>query len=252
MNGNSTKYPPPASGGSGYPDEGLTDFHSLLESEAAKLAAPPVSQQQRKRAEAPTDFQSLRGTIDKAPKPYQARTWTDILIDFTTPFMILAMIASPIFFVLDVRYVYTEVHDWNLRWFAFWFVLGVVALNRLVARDGQEESMLYVLALLGVVIAYTTLTTTAYDVGSVSKGFMNSGWMALGFNTTVVAFIWWFTNRLTHECCVDDNPLAGDIGMLTSTAIKVRKAIASDGVPAPKKKPLPDGIMEIDAVDPLE
>jgi len=127
----------------------------------------------------------------------------------------------------------------------------VVALNRLIARDGQEESILYVMALLGVVIAYTTLTTKAYDVGSVAKGFLNSGWSALGFNTTVVAFIWWFTNRLTHECCVDDNPLAGDIGMLTSTAIKVRRAIASDTKPAPKKTALPDGLMEIDAVDPL-
>ena len=84
-----------------------------------------------------TDFQSLKRSVVEVQKPYQARTWTDLLIDSTTPFMIFVMIAAPIYFVLDVRYVYTEVHDWNLRWFAFWFVLGVVALNRLVARDGK-------------------------------------------------------------------------------------------------------------------
>ncbi|NUM56338.1 MAG: DUF4129 domain-containing protein [Candidatus Hydrogenedentes bacterium] len=236
----------------GSPSEGPTDFYSLLESEAAKLSAPAVTQQQRKRAPEVTDFQSLKRSVVEVQKPYQARTWTDFLIDFTTPFMILLMVAAPIFFILDVRYVYTELHDWNLRWFAFWFVLGVVALNRLIARDGKEESILYVIALLGVVIAYTTLTTQAYDVGAVAKGFQFTGWTALAFNTTVVMFIWWFTNRLTHECCVDDNPLAGDIGMLTSTAMKVRRAIRADRAPAPKKSKLPDGLMEIDAVDPLD
>ena len=253
MNGNSTKYPPPASGDSGgRPGEGATDFYSLLESEAAGLSAPSVVERQRKRAPEVTDFQSLKRSVVVVQKPYQVRTWTDFLVDFTTPFMILIMIAAPIYFVLDVRFVYTEVHDWNLRWFAFWFVLGVVALNRLIARDGKAESILYVVALLGVVIAYTTMTTTAYDVGTVAKGFQNSGWFALGFNTTVVAFIWWFTNRLTHECCVDDNPLAGDIGMLTSTALKVREAIRGENKPAQKKAKLPDGLMEIDAVDPLD
>lgn len=253
MNGNSTKYPPAESGAdSGHPSEGPTDFYSLLESEAAALSAPPVGERQRARAPEATDFQSLKRTVTHVQRPYQSRTWTDFLVDFTTPFMILIMIASPIFFILDVRFVYTEVHDWNLRWFAFWFVLGVVALNRLIARDGKEESILYVIALMGVVIAYTTLTTQAYDVGPVAKGFQFSGWTALALNTTIVAFIWWFTNRLTHECCVDDNPLAGDIGMLTSTAIKMRKAIGADRAPAPKKKALPDGIMEIDAVDPLD
>lgn len=253
MNGNSTKYPPTASGDSGdTPHEGPTDFYSLLESEAAAKSAPAITQQQRKPPEEVTDFQSIKRSVEYVKQPYQARSWTDFLIDFTTPLMILVMIASPIFFILDVRFVYTEVHDWNLRWFAFWFVLGVVALNRLIARDGKEESILYVVALMGVVIVYTTMTTTAYDVGSVAKGFLRSGWVALAFNTTVVAFVWWFTNRLTHECCVDDNPLAGDIGMLTSTAIKVRKAMRGSGAPGVKRPKLPDGLMEIDAVDPLD
>ena len=252
MNGNSTKSPPTESGANGYPSEGPTDFHSLLESEAAAMSAPAVTERQRKRAPEVTDFQSLKHTVTDVQKPYQARTWTDFLIDFTTPFMILIMIASPIFFLLDVRFVYTEVSDWNLRWFAFWFVLGVVALNRLIAREGKEESILYALALMGAVIAYTTLTTTAYGVGTVSKGFQNSGWFALIFNTTLVGFIWWFTNRLTHECCVDDNPLAGDIGMLTSTAIKFRRAISQENKPANKRALLADGLLDMEAVDPLD
>ena len=116
MNGNSTKYPPPASGDSGgQPGEGATDFHSLLESDAAAMSSPSVVERQRKRAPEATDFQSLKRSVAVVQKPYQARTWTDLLVDFTTPFMILIMIAAPIYFVLDVRFVYTEVHDGHLE-----------------------------------------------------------------------------------------------------------------------------------------
>jgi len=252
MNDNFTKYPPHASGGSGYPDEGATDFHSLLESEAAALAAAPVNQQIRKRAPEVTDFQSLKRSVAVVNKPYQERSWTDFLLSATTPLMILVMVASVIFFLLDVRFVFTEVHDWNLRWFAFWFVLGVVALNRLIARDGKEESILYAGALLVVSIAYTVLTTGAYDVGSVAKTFLNQQWVATVFNTTIILFVWWFTNRLTHECCVDDNPYAGEIGMFTGTALKFRKALRKESVNTAKREFLADGLLDMEAVDPLD
>ncbi len=61
--------------------------------------------------------------------------------------MILIMVASVVFFLLDVRFVYTEVHDLNLRVVAFCFILGVVALNRLIARDGKDESIMYIIGL---------------------------------------------------------------------------------------------------------
>ncbi|MDZ4859072.1 MAG: DUF4129 domain-containing protein [Candidatus Hydrogenedentes bacterium] len=252
MNGNSTKFPPPASGGNGYPDEGATDFHSLLESEAAALAGPSTLQAQPKRAMESTDFQSLKRASTVDPKLYQAQSWTDFSLAFTTPLMILVMISSVIFFLLDVRFVYTEVHDWNLRIFAIAFILGVVALNRLIARDGKEESFIYVIALMGASAMYTMTTTGAYDVGSVARGFMNSPWIALAFNSAIIAFIWWFTNRLTHECCVDDNPFAGAIGMLTGTALKFRRAIRGASGPASNRTMLADGLIDMEAVDPLD
>lgn len=173
-----------------------------------------------------TDFQTLKSSIETEHKRYQQRTPTDLVVDALTPIMIFIMVGAVIFFLLDVRYVYTAVHDTNLRFVALAFVLGVVALNRLIARDGSDESILYGFGLAGAIGLYTFATTGLYDVGSVTRNFMNSNpYLATGFNMIIVAFIWWLTNRLMHECCVDENRTAGDIGILTGTARRFQSAI---------------------------
>lgn len=232
--------------GSGPP----TDFQSLLNDEPSdfqSLTAAPTREQRAAKPEAPTDFHSLTGGqgLRRVTK-YQHRTATDTLIDFTTPFMILIMVWASIYFLLDVRYVYTEVHDKNLRFFATMFILGVVALNRLVAREGSEESFMYIGGLFAVVILYTIASTSWYGVGSVAKGYMGDARVALPFNLTVVLFMWWLVNRLMHECCVDENATAGDVGILTGTA---RKMLQASKV-KPKKTTMPEATL--DAIDPLE
>ncbi|MBI4558749.1 MAG: DUF4129 domain-containing protein [Candidatus Hydrogenedentes bacterium] len=173
----------------------------------------------------PTDFASLKRSVEPKIASLQRRSMTDLLVDFLTPFMIFVMITSVIYFLLDVRYVYTAVSDFNLRMVAFCFIMGVVALNRLIVRDGKEESALYFIALAGAIGMYTLATTSLYEVGSVARGFMNHPVVATAFNMVIVVFIWWLTNRLTHECCVDTNPSAGDIGILTGTVRGWREAM---------------------------
>ena len=81
---------------------------------------------------------------------------------------------------------------------------------------------------------------------------MNSPWLATFFNMTIVVLVWWTTNRLTHECCVDSNPTAGDIGVLTGTARRVHNAIAQASLPTGlDRKEQPMIVMnELQAVDP--
>lgn len=243
-----TKYPRPGSGGNGR--DGLPPATEDEATDFASLTAPPTTQQRARKKEEPTDFHSLTGGRMNLPKAYQPRSATDLLLAFLAPFMILVMVASVVLFLLDVRFVYTEVHDANLRFVAVMFILGVVALNRVIARDGKDESILYIVGLGLVIGLYTLATTGAYDVGSVARNFMNRPGIALAFNMTIVSFLWWLTNRLTHECCVDSNPYAGDIGMLTGTARKARQAI--ERKPPPARRELPPGVSELDAIDPLE
>ncbi len=208
------------------PSPEATDLASLLSAEAAEKAAQFEAEGRLKRARetrarAPkTDFATLSKDLPAPVKRPLHRTITDFLLLGFAPTLVFVMVTSVVMFLLDVRYVYTEVNDLNLRWVAFFFLVGIVALNRLVARDGQEESMLYAMGLAAAIGLYTVATTTMYEMGSVVRGFLSSPVPATLFNMTLVAFLWWMTNRLTHECCVDENPTAGEIGILTGTLRK--------------------------------
>ncbi len=229
-----------------------TDFASLV-------AAPPdPSDLPELRRHERTDFASLNA--DAPPRRRVKVNWgpADYFIDFTTPFLIFLLVSAVLAYLLNVRYVYTAVHDVYLRAFAFSFVMGIVALNRLIARQGSNESVIYICALAGAVGLYTIATTEMYGVGSVSRNFMNDNtWLALLFNMSVVVFIWWLVNRLTHECCVDENTVAGDIGIFTATAERWRTSLQRAATPPPPpKRKAAAGIDEpwygITAVDPME
>lgn len=236
----------PESDGAARPPEQpeATDFASLM--------APPVAQRQRPKTPLATDFASLKRSLSESPaKRWQRHTATDWLIDGLIPLLILLMVLSFVMFLLDIRYVYTEVSDMNIRAFALFLVLGVVALNRLIARDGTEESLVYFVLLAVVTGFYTFVTTGAYDVGSIAGKFMNQPYVATGFNMALVILLWWATNRLMHECCVDENLTAGDIGILTGTARRIVKA--SRTKPRAPKRPTSLSMwIDLDAYDPSE
>lgn len=233
-----------------------TDLESLM-------SAPVTAQAETRALETPpvkTDLDSLRGDgYDEIPRPRHG-TVTDILIDALTPLLIFLMVYSLIFFLLDVRFVYTEVHSANIRWTAFFFIMGVVALNRLVARSGGEESAGWVIVFGLVVAGYTFTMSSLYGVGSLARGFMDDNpVLATAFNVGLTGLLWWVVNRLTHECCIDENRIAGDVGILTGTARRFREArqrreTAPRAPAAPKSRAADDPFLPlvvIEAYDPV-
>ena len=224
-----------------------TDFQSLTSVQA------PV------REPVATDFQSLRDSVETGRRHFQQRTLTDWLVDILTPIMIFIMVLSVVQFLLDVRSAFTSAFEENLRFVAICFVVGVVALNRLVARDGKEQSVLYIIG-LGMTVTLYTVAMTSFYGAPVAGGFLDATGVALFFNLGVVGFVWWVANRLTHECCVDTKPVSGEIGILTGTARLVRKSL---GKQATSKPATPTGkrekkntdvfpSMELEPIDPSE
>jgi hypothetical protein len=200
------------------PEEKYTTGADLASLQSAATVAP------KEKAPEKTDFDTLvRGKYDHV-KRTAFRTATDYLIDGLTPLLIFVMVFTFLFFLLDVRYIYTEVGNANLRVFAFCIVMGVVALNRLIARDGSEESILYIFALGGAVAFYTFCAPDLYQ-GVSEDSFLSNPYLCTALNMVIVAFVWWLCNRLTHECCIDENHTAGDVGILTGTARKFQAAI---------------------------
>ncbi|HOZ49453.1 MAG TPA: DUF4129 domain-containing protein [Candidatus Hydrogenedentes bacterium] len=217
------------------------------------MSSTPVHARARKRKNAPTDFDSLAQGMQDSHRITQHRSGVDILVEGLTPTLIFVMVYMLVFFLLDIYEVmHPDVSQTMLRWVAFNFVMGIVALNRLVARDGTNESVMYIGGLGMAIALYTFSTPELYPI---SAFIYPNPYFATLFNVVLVSFLWWATNRLTHECCVDESPEAGDIGLLTSTARRFQKAVKRDPKfareRAEKNRPIFE-IMEIEAVDPTE
>ncbi|HDP33637.1 MAG TPA: hypothetical protein ENN29_00840, partial [Candidatus Hydrogenedentes bacterium] len=235
-------------------DEAPTDFASLMASMPKEASDLPEL-----RGRGRTDFASLNANMPKQRRVEMPNTLADHFINVVTPCLIFLLVVSALMFLLNVRFIYTAVHDMNLRWFSIFFVIGVVALNRLIARDGSAEAFIYAVALAGAVALYTLATTELYSVGAVTRNFMNNTpWIALLFNMAAVVFVWWLVNRLTHECCVDENAVAGDIGIFTATAERFRRTLRMAAAPPPPPS-APKHIANVDepwhgiaAYDPLD
>ncbi len=232
-----------------------TDFESLM-----RPSAPDPPDPQKPKKEPDTSFQALKASLTDEPRGYQPRTNTDLLIDAVIPALILLMVWSLVFFLLDVRFIFDETNDQSLRMFGFSLILGVVGINRLLATDGSEEPLLYI-GLFGVVTFLGSLVlTSGYDTGPIGgiSGYRLNAWGATFFNLTLVGFLWWMTNRLMHECCIDENRSAGDIGILTGTLRNFRAAVKHDAgaqVVREKRKKQQDRIFEMnemEAFDPME
>ncbi len=207
-----------------------TDFFSLTSLPPEPSELPEVGGKQK------TDFASLQAGIPFRPEVIVNNTLADHAVNALTPCLIFLLSSVVLLYLLNVRIIYTDVFDLNLRVFAISFVLGIVSLNRLIARHGSQESYLYVFGLFMAVALYTLITTGGYDVGSVARQFLNENmWVALFLNMSVVTAAWWMVNRLTHECCVDESAVAGDIGIFTATAARMRQTLrrmASDAPPS--------------------
>lgn len=167
-----------------------------------------------------TDFGQLNEELELDKRPaVSKKTITDYIIDACTPALIFVMIFIVVWFLLDVRFIFTEVSDLPYRIIAFCLVMGIVASNRLLATDGSDESKILVFALMGVSFI-AAIAMNIYS-GAVAGGF-NFGAL---FNAVVVGFIWWMTNRMVHECCVDENKIAGDVGIMTGTLRNIQRSI---------------------------
>lgn len=217
------------------------------------LSSPEYDVQERAKSEKAakkkaTDFHAINRELGgDARVVYHRPSITDNLIDVLTPLMIFVMVLSVVWYLLDVRFIFFQMEHVSMRIVSFLIIMGVVALNRVVAQDGSGESVLYVIALGSVTVIYSMATAP------VVAGAMGSTIV----NVLIVAFVWWVTNRLMHECCIDENQTAGDVGILTGTLRRVQKSISTTP-DAPKRSlfvsPRPIGhVLEsgsLEAVDP--
>jgi hypothetical protein len=127
-------------------------------------------------------------------------TLVDYLVAAIEPALIMLMVGSLMFFLLDMWYE-GEFLD-RLRWILFWFVLGIVMITRVSMQIGSALAKAYGLMLGGSVAL----------VASTLAGFQPVLLVILGI-------VWWATHKLTFDCTLLDEDQDAGVGLLQESGI---------------------------------
>jgi chromate transport protein ChrA len=145
-------------------------------------------------------------------KPRQ--TAADYMVIALSPALIMVLVGSLCFFLIDV--FYRGQMAGGVRWVMFWFVLATVLVSRIAIEKSPEYAALYGLALAATVWLYLVRTQPAHLLGIV-----------------LLAVVWFCANKLVWDCTlIDDDEDASGQGLLQS-----RPAAAKAPPPKGKAKP---------------
>jgi hypothetical protein len=150
------------------------------------------------------------------------------LADYVTialsPVLIMALVGSLIFFLLEVLYggQYAE----RLRWTLFFYVVAVVLIARISIELGHERAGLYALGLGGAVF----LALQAYVEYPPGSALASVGWVV---NLGLMAISWWSAHRLVWDCTyIDDSVDSAGTGVLEAAGLDGQEATTPSYTPA--------------------
>lgn len=129
------------------------------------------------------------------------KSFADYLAIAISPVLIMLMVGSLVFFLLEVGH--GGRYPSQAKWILFWFVLAIV----LVARIGIEQGKAYAsgyAAALGVATAFVVVK------------LVDSPLIVIG----LLGLVWWSANKLTWDCTlIDDSVDASGHGLLQVSGI---------------------------------
>ena len=127
-------------------------------------------------------------------------TLIDYLVAAIEPALIMIMVGSLMFFLLDTWYE-GDVLD-RLRWILFWFVFGIVLITRVSMQIGNELAKGYGFVLGGAVALVATMLTGLQP-----------------FLLVVMGVVWWATHKLTFDCTLLDEDQDSGVGLLQQSGL---------------------------------
>jgi hypothetical protein len=109
------------------------------------------------------------------------KTLGDYLAVAISPVLIMLLVGSLVFFLLEVFYRGEMLH--GVRWTLFWFVIAIVLVSRIGIELGKLHARFYGAALAGATWIYLAYTHRVPVLGAV-----------------LLAITWWCAHRLTVDC----------------------------------------------------
>jgi hypothetical protein len=150
-----------------------------------------------------------------APSQREPPTLADYVVTALSPALIMSLVGSLAFFLLEVLYA----GQWpeRLKWTMFFFVFGAVLVARVAIEVNPAHAKLYAVALGGV----TLLAGTKFTAAGVLS------------NIIVIVVVLWVANKLVWDCTfVDETAPDAGAGLLD----EIREEMAEDA--AKKARPM--------------
>ena len=125
------------------------------------------------------------------------KTAADFLVIALSPALIMALVGSLCFFLVEVFYLGSM--GGSVRWVLFWFVIGIVLVSRIAIEQSAEHAALYGLGL--------AFAVWVYCAPHVLVGFLQP--------IPPSPIVWFCANKLVWDCTlIDDDLDASGQGLL--------------------------------------
>jgi len=125
-----------------------------------------------------------------------SRTSADYIVIGINPVLIMVLVGSLSFFLVEVFYRGEAVG--SVRWVIFWFVLAVVLVCRIGIEQSSSHATVYGIALAAATWLYLMRIHPAYLLG-----------------VLLLAIVWWSAHQLTRDCTlIDEDEDASGHGLL--------------------------------------
>jgi Domain of unknown function (DUF4129) len=147
-----------------------------------------------------------------AERPNQ--TLADYVALAISPALLMALVGSLVFFLLEIFYSESGAYKDRLQWILFFFVFGAVLVARMSITESASRAGLY-----GLVLAVLTWIGmqiyVEYPKDSPAASF---SWL---INLGLVGVVWWCSSRLTRDCTqIDEETEVGGEGLLQASGLE--------------------------------
>lgn len=141
----------------------------------------------------------------------------DWLTEVLIPGAVFGLLASFLYYLIDLRGAAGDRGISGLRWVCFWFLLGTILTTRMRSRYGAHILALPYMAGLALAMVLFVFQVTMFSGAFVGSSDVFGQIAALIFNYALVGFIWWIAGVVTRACTAEENfEVMADQGLLTS------------------------------------
>src|SRR5262249_50484420 len=162
------------------------------------------------------------------------KTLADYVAIAISPALIMALVGSLVFFLVEVLYV--GEYQARLQWILFFFVFGAVLIARMSMQSELADRAGVYGLVLGLLVWLALILYVEYPRHSKLAAF---GWAV---NLGLLAVTWWSAHRLTWDCTlIDDKVDASGAGLLDVAGLEAGTATDAGpaGEPVEEKKQRP-------------